>query len=132
MDALSALKNRFGLSSLQLKLIAVVSMVIDHIVKYLPLKWSAGTRPLYWVLLVIGRLAFPIFAFLIAEGAVKTRNIRLYLLRLGIFALISEVPYDLMSQRHFPYWGHQNVFLTLFLGLLAVAGYQWLRERAEI
>jgi hypothetical protein len=78
---------------------------------------------------VIGRVAFPIYAFLISEGCRHTGNMKKYLLRLGLFALISEIPYDIFfgGVRQFPdltpvIWDftEQNVFFTLFLGALAI------------
>lgn len=128
MIELSAVKKRFGLSNLQLKIIAVVSMIIDHAAHAIPWFGTVSAGRLYWLMRYVGRLAFPIFAFLIAEGAVKTKSIGKYLLRLAVFAVICEIPFDLMEGRFF-YWGHQNTILTMFLGLLAIAAYQWFLER---
>jgi len=96
-----------------LKIIAVISMLTDHIgyVLFPGVMW----------LRIIGRLAFPIYCFLLVEGAVHTKNIGRYLLRLGAFALISEIPFDLAFKRSLFYPHYQNVFFTLFLGLAMIA-----------
>lgn len=84
---------RKDLNATTLKIIAVITMLIDHIAYVLQIySYSYST---YHIMRIIGRIAFPIFAFMIAEGAKHTRDIRKYLLRLLIFAFISEVPFDL-------------------------------------
>lgn len=74
---------------------------------------------------MIGRLSFPIFAFLIVEGFHHTQNIKKYSIRLGIFALVSEIPYDLAFRGNVLDFYRQNIFFTLFLGLMCL----WLYKR---
>lgn len=109
-----AAKKKFGfLSSNALKLIAMTAMVIDHAsVIFL------GPEPNIWR--GIGRIAFPIFAFMIAQGAVHTKNKLLYAVRLLAFCFISEVPYDMAFHGTFLEFTGQNVYFTLFLGLISV------------
>ncbi|MBO5066675.1 MAG: conjugal transfer protein TraX [Clostridia bacterium] len=95
-----------------LKLIAVVTMIIDHI-------WQAGLVEARWFNW-IGRLAFPIFAFQIAEGYVKTSNVKRYALRLLAFALISEIPFNIFCADWVFFPDYQNVIFTLFMGLCAI------------
>ncbi len=99
-----------GLSTFQLKWIAIITMLIDHIGAVL-FPYELGYR-------IIGRIAFPIFCFLIVEGFSHTRDVRRYMVRLGIFALISELPYDLAFHGEMVYAEGQNVFFTLLLGVL--------------
>jgi hypothetical protein len=89
-----------------LKLIACICMLIDHIGAYL-VPW-VGLR-------IIGRIAFPIFCFLLTQGAIHTRNPARYACRLFLFALISELPFDLLRFGRFSMAG-QSVMVTLLLG----------------
>lgn len=104
-----------GLTGTDLKIIAVVTMLIDHIAAVF--LYRTG---LYWPCRLVGRLAFPIFAFLAAEGCVYTRNIFKYGARLLILAVISEIPYDLAQFGRLFYWGNQNVLFTLAAAVLAI------------
>ena len=101
-----------GLTANMLRTIAVIFMLSDHI-------WATALSFGDWMT-YIGRMAFPIFAFQIAEGFVHTSNFKKYALRLLGFAVITEIPFNLFySSRFFnPY--HQNVLFTLLLGLLAI------------
>lgn len=101
--------RKTGLSSFQLKCIAILSMLIDHT--------GAVIFPSEIWLRCIGRLAFPIFCFLIVEGSCYTHDIRRYLIRLGLFAMISEIPYDLAFNGDVLEFTSQNVFFTLFFGV---------------
>lgn len=99
-----------GINTFTLKLIAICAMLIDHI--------GAVLLPQYGILRVIGRIAFPIFAYTLVEGFLHTHDVKKYLIRLGIAAAISEVPFDLAIYGRPIVLGHQNVFFTLFLGIL--------------
>lgn len=103
--------KKLGLNGCALKCIAMSSMLIDHV--------GAVLYPQYIVLRMIGRLAFPIYCFLLVEGAMHTRDIHKYEIRLLTFAVISEVPFDLAFYGRIR-WENQNVFFTLFLGVLAI------------
>ena len=97
-----------GLNGFHLKLIAVCTMFIDHM--------GDTLFPGVMWLRCIGRVAFPIFCFLIAEGCVHTHDRKKYALRLFVFAVLSEIPFNLMTGRAVwnPY--DQNVLWTLLLG----------------
>ena len=105
-----------------LKIIAVVSMLIDHYAAIL----LPHSSSLYLPMRAIGRIAFPIFAFLVVEGARHTSDIKRYALRMLVFAIIAEIPFDfahiknLSDLKDFSFLNisSQNVFFTLFLGVL--------------
>jgi hypothetical protein len=118
-----------GLSGSTLKIIAMVTMMIDHFAAavvngffYLDIDQQDYQTFLqvYDVMRLIGRVAFPIFCFLLVEGFRHTRNAWKYALRLGIFALISEIPFDLALFNRIIDLNYQNVFFTLLLGLLTI------------
>lgn len=73
---------------------------------------------LYLIFRIIGRISFPIFIFLLVEGFLYTKNKLNYAFRLFLFAVISEIPFDLVFCGKFIEMGYQNVFCTLFLGLI--------------
>lgn len=96
--------------SFTLKVLAVITMLIDHT--------GAILFPEIPVLRIIGRISFPIFCFLLVEGFFHTKNIRAYMMRLGIFALISEPFFDLGFKDSLVYTASQNVFFTLLIGMI--------------
>lgn len=109
-------EKSFGcINHFTLKMIAVISMLIDHI-GYI---FLTG-QPAYPVFRAIGRIAFPIFCYLIVDGFHHTRSPRNYFTRLFLFSLISEIPFDLALFGQPFDWRHQNVFFTLTIGLSCI------------
>ncbi len=133
-----------GISGAALKWFAVITMFIDHFAAvffltwYWPARLAAGIQPLitdgaralYWFLRGVGRFSFPIYCFLLVEGYFHTRDVKKYLGRLLLFGVISEIPFDLAFDRAWFVWQSQNVYFTLFLGLLAVCLFDSLRREA--
>jgi len=109
-----------SLSGSKLKVIALVSMVTDHCAYYL----MEHDTLLYEVMRCFGRIAFPVFAFLIAEGFRHTRNRMKYFLQLLGFAVVSEVPWYLLNGAD----GTHNVLFTLALGVMALAAIKALKK----
>lgn len=119
-----------GLTGAQLKWIAIITMVIDHIgaVVLEPYLTMLGLNPfggftsplivLYWILRLIGRLSFPIFGFLLVQGFIHTSNVWKYLLMLIGFSIISEIPFDLATNNVLLELSYQNIFFTLSLALI--------------
>ena len=106
----------FGISALTLKLLAMALMLLDHL-------WATVWSVPWFT--VVGRMAFPIFAFQIAEGFFRTSDRRQYLRRLLVFALISEIPFNLVLGDSLFYPLHQNVMFTFLIALLLM---QWMEQ----
>lgn len=150
----TALRPWRRLSGSALKWVATVTMFLDHLGA--TLVWSlyeqehmaylqasgcdllggqgqmSGWYSVYLLLRTVGRIAFPIFCFLLVEGFCHTRSRRRYALRLGGFALLSEIPFDLAFNapaNGFFELDSQNVFFTLLLGFLAMWACESLPER---
>lgn len=128
---------RVSLSGAGLKWIAIICMLLDHIGAVLvepicmgqyvntsltPNQWTT----IYYVLRCIGRIAFPIFAFLIVEGFLHTSNRAKYLRNLCIFAIVSELPFNLAISKQLFTLEYQNVFFTLALGLVALMAMEYI------
>lgn len=137
-----------GLTGYHLKLIALITMAIDHIaavviwrlyvasfntrigMHYSPyledriIIWIADNQDMIYAIYewmrYIGRMAFPIYCFLLVEGFLHTRDVKKYAARLAIFAFISEIPFDLAVEGQWMTFACSNVFFTLVLGLLAI------------
>ena len=101
-----------GLTSNMLRILAMAFMICDHL-------WAKVVPGNDWMTYV-GRMTFPIFAFMISEGFIHTSNLKKYILRLLAFAVISEIPFNLFYGGSWFYPYHQNVMFTLLFGLLAI------------
>jgi len=111
------------MSGFLLKLIAVAAMAADHI--------GLVLFPHALWLRLIGRIAFPLYAYFIAEGFRHTADVRKYILRLAAFAFLSELPFDLVMTGDPLSPRYQNVFFTLLLGLLAIVFYDRFSREAS-
>jgi hypothetical protein len=141
-------------------MIAVISMFIDHLGATVVLGFLYATRgmtsallesdrlldqlivwghnnwntvySIYEYMRYIGRIAFPIYCFLIVEGFLHTKNVKKYALRLGLFALISEIPFDLAFNRGWLDISSNNVYFTLLIGLLVIWGISYIRKESGL
>ena len=158
-NKMEEVKETGGITGSTLKIIAIVTMFIDHvgaalfehyqynflepmgaefckeaITSKIPWLWAdwmgdpAAVQNIDLILRAIGRIAFPIFCFLLVEGFLHTRNVKKYLIRLFIFALVSDVPFDLAFFGEIGL-NHQNVFFTLLLGVLALACIDYVKKK---
>ncbi len=136
-------EEKKGLSGSTLKLIAMITMLIDHvgavIVWRMILDRAADNGMVgmvvgdelygvYRLMRDIGRIAFPIYCFLLIEGFQNTHSRMKYALRLGVFALISEIPFNLALSSKTLNFSYQNVFFTLLIGLLTMMAVEKLKE----
>lgn len=118
------IRQPLWLSGSTLKALAVLSMVADHCAYYF---LESGTL-VYWAMRCFGRVAFPVFALLVAEGYAHTRDRMRYFLTLLGFAVVSEVPWRLLGGTD----GTHNVMFTLALGVAAMAIFEWMKERRAL
>lgn len=108
------------MSNFVLKIIAIITMFLDH------LSYALYGKVSY--LNYIGRLAFPIFAFGISEGYAHTKSKKNYIIRLLMFAIISQAPFMLFCSI-FKTGFSLNIFFTLLLGLIAIIGYEQCKNK---
>lgn len=146
---------RRGVSGSTLKILAVLTMLIDHVAAVLIVRIlidrgvlalvtqngskvmmllaadNTGLLDCYQLMRNIGRIAFPIYCFMLVEGFMRTGTLRKYMLRMFSVAVLSEIPFDLAFAGRLVYWEYQNVMFTLCLGLLAMYVSRKMEERAE-
>jgi hypothetical protein len=116
-------KNGFDLSAASLHILAMATMVLDHM-------WATVVPGNTWMTLV-GRLTFPIFAFLIAEGLTHTRDAKAYRRRMLVAAILSEIPFNLMCASSPIYPFHQNVLWTFLIAMYMIAITERAKERGS-
>lgn len=115
-----------GLSGSTLKWIAMITMLIDHVAATILLRYMVSdgyTEELYNVyeiMRTIGRVAFPIYCFLLVEGFLHTKNVYRYISRMFVFVLAAELPFDMAFAGQVLYWNYQSVMLTLLIGLVTM------------
>ena len=132
--------DKIHLSCNALKVIACIFMVIDHIgygilhnymiahaMDIMPEQYKQLNQ-IYETMRGVGRLAFPIFTFFIVEGFLRTRSVKKYAVRLLIFGIISEIPFDLGLFGKVFNWEHQNIMITFFLAILMLSLLKWLSQ----
>ena len=125
------------LSGSALKVLALLTMFCDHFSKRILSAYAAYTTPIVpdtmisvcWLCDTVGRLAFPIYCFLLVEGFVHTRSRARYARNLFVFALISEIAFDLSRSRTWVDLTYQNVFFTLLIGFLGIWAYEELKQK---
>lgn len=135
-------QNKVSVSEAFLKNAAYVSMFIDHffaVVFYRLTNWLSyqgnpvsGADTIYRVGRAVGRPAFILFAFMAVEGFNHTRSRPKYLLRLFLFALLSEIPFDLAFSGKIISFDKQNIFFTLFLGVLALCLMEYVKGNSVV
>ena len=116
-------EKKGGISADWLKVIAMITMVIDHT--------GAVLFPGDALWRVVGRIAFPIYVWLLIMGFIHTSNVRKYILRMAIFSLISEIPFDLALTGSLYTFRWQNVFWTLTLSLIMLYFLEKILENKE-
>lgn len=145
-------ETKRGITGSALKWIAIITMLIDHIgasiltKKLLYMGANAEEfggvtaafveqyNNLYYIMRMtrnIGRIAFPIFCFLLVEGFLRTKNFGKYALRMTLFALLSEIPFDLVFSGKVVAWEYQNVMITLLIGMFTMYGCKMIEDKIQ-
>ena len=115
--------KHFDLSAAALHILAMLFMLMDHM-------WATVFPAQDW-LTCVGRVAFPIFAFMAVEGYFHTHSFKKYALRMLLFAVLSEIPFDFMYGGTWFYPVHQNVIWTLLMGLLGIRFMETVRKKQK-
>lgn len=124
--------RRFEMTSTGLHILAMLLMLLDHM-------WATVVSGNDWMT-CLGRIAFPIFAFMIVEGYFHTRSVKKYALRMLLYAVVSEIPFNMVASGSWVYPFHQNVLWTFLIGIGAIhinesarrSGRAWLRVIAAV
>lgn len=114
-------RKQIELTSFGLHILAMAFMLCDHL-------WATVVPGNEW-LTCIGRIAFPLFAFMTVEGYFHTGNLKLYVRRLLIFALISEIPFNLVTGGSVINPLHQNILWTFLIGIGLIWLIEWARSK---
>lgn len=135
-------ERKYGLTSASLKNTAYITMLIDHFfavlfLNYMRLhpvdgRWDPQLERIYRAGRAVGRISFVLFTFLIVEGFFYTRSRVWFLMRLFLFALLSEMPFDLALSGETFDWSGQNVYWTLFLGVLVLTLWDYLSHYRNV
>jgi len=126
---MEAVSRKFGISAAVLKWIAVVTMIIDHFAVAVYPQFASYEYSVYYIMRKVGRIAFPIYCFLLVEGFFHTKNVAKYLRNCILFAILSEIPFDMAIFGKVFYPKGQNVYFTLCIGLATLMILNKLRER---
>lgn len=121
--------DRSFFTSGHLKIIACLTMFLSHLAQSY-LLYILGYIRIADLSMLIGRVAMPIYCFMVAQGMVLTKDKKSYLKRLFIFALVSEIPYDLAFRNTIFEYYNQNVIFTLFLGALLIYIWQVIEDKS--
>lgn len=108
------------MTSFLLKIIGIITMLFDHV--------GDSFIGHFSFLNLIGRIAFPIFAFQVVQGYMHTHNVRKYALRLFIFAFVSQIPFMLFLSTFYDSY-YLNIFFTLFLGIICLYGFDKIKNK---
>ena len=124
-------RNKIDITGNSLKMLAVITMLIDHVAVGIVLLWLNNQTDItveqynsyfeaYRVMRGIGRLAFPIYCFMLVEGFFHTHDVKKYMARLLAFALVSEIPFNLLLRRTLITFEKNNVGWALLIGLICI------------
>lgn len=117
-------ERKFGFTSFTLHLLAMVCMLLDHL-------WGTIVPGNDW-LTCIGRIAFPIYAFMIVEGYFHTSNLKRYVGRLLLFAVLSEIPFNLAMGSRLFYPIHQNVLWSFLISIGLIHWNEKVKQKGKI
>lgn len=110
-----------GISGHVLKWTAIITMVIDHFAVAVYRRLPDTSMDIYEVMRKIGRISFPIYCFLLVEGFYHTKNLKNYIGKMLLFAVISEIPFDMAIYGRIIYPYRCNIYFTLALGLITIS-----------